>query len=110
MSIEIIRRIVREKGYRLTAHASIEAMKDGISPADIRYTIFHGRIIEEYPEREYSGIETCLIYAMLPTKISVHIVVDFVVEEAVVVVTVYVPDREQWIASQMRKQTRGKQR
>ena len=108
MDIEVIRRIVQEKGYRLTAHASIEATKDGISPADIRYAIFHGKIIEEYLEREYPHIETCLIYAMLPTRIPVHIVVDLVVVEAVVVVTAYVPDREQWIASQIRKQARGK--
>ena len=85
-------------------------MKDGISPADVRYTIFHGRIIEEYPEQEYPDIETCLIYAMLPAKIPVHIIIDLVVEESVVVVTVYAPDRGKWIASQMRKQTRDKKR
>lgn len=95
MDIEVIRCIVQEKGYRLTTHASIEATKDGISPADIRYVIFHGKIIEEYPERDDSDIETCLIYATLPTKIPVHIVVDLVVEQSVVVVTVYIPDRGQ---------------
>ncbi len=58
MNLEIIQRIVQEKGYRITAHASIEAMKDGISPVDIRYAIFHGKIIEEYPERDYPEIET----------------------------------------------------
>ena len=78
-------------------------MKDGISPADIRYAIFQGKIIEEYPEREYPGIETCLIYATLSTKILVHIVVDLVVEQSVVVVTAYVPDRDQWTASQICK-------
>jgi len=80
MDIEVIRHIVQERGYRLTAHASIEATKDGISPADIRYAIFHGKIIKEYPEREYPGIETCLIYAALPANIPVHIIVDIVVE------------------------------
>ena len=103
MDIQIIRRVVRQEGYRLTTHASIEAMKDGISPADIRYAMFQGKIIEEYPEREYPGIETCLIYAMLPTKIPVHIVVDLVVEQAIVVVTAYVPDRDRWTAAQIRK-------
>ncbi len=103
MDIQIIRHIVRQEGYRLTTHASIEAMKDGISPADIRYAMFQGKIIEEYPEREYPGIETCLIYAMLPTRIPVHIVVDLVVEQSVVVVTAYVPDRDQWTAAQIRK-------
>lgn len=103
MNIQTIRHIVQEEGYRLTTHASIEAMKDSISPADIRYAIFHGKIIEHYPEREYPGIETCLIYAMLPTKVPIHIVVDLVVEQSVVVVTAYVPDRDQWIDSQIRR-------
>ena len=108
MDIEIIRRIVQERGYRLTGHASIEATKDGISPADIRYAIFHGKIIEEYPERDYPDIETCLIYLLLPVKIPIHVVVDVIVEESVVVVTVYVPDRDQWIAWQMRKWKKGR--
>lgn len=107
MDIKIIRHIVRERGYRLTAHASIEAMKDGISPADIRYAIFYGKVIEEYPEREYLDIDTCLIYVMLPTKIPVHVVVDVVVENSVVVVTAYVPNRDRWIASQIREGQRG---
>ena len=110
VDIEQIRRLVTEKGYRLTGHASVEAVKDGLSPADIRYTIFNGQIIEEYPEREYPDLQTCLIYAKLPTEIPVHIVVDVFWEESVVVVTAYVPDRKQWTASKKRKRNRGKGR
>ncbi|MCP4359619.1 MAG: DUF4258 domain-containing protein [Chloroflexi bacterium] len=101
--IEVIQRIVLEKGYRLTGHASVEAMKDGISPADIRHAIFHGKIIEEYPERDYPDIETVLIYAKLPANIPAHVVVDVIVEQSVIVVTAYVPDRTRWVASQKRK-------
>lgn len=32
VDIEIIRHLVSEKGYRITGHASVEAVKDGISP------------------------------------------------------------------------------
>ena len=103
LDIELIRQLVTEKGYRITGHASVEAVKDGISPADIRYVIFNGKIIEEYPERDYPDIQTCLIYAKLSTNVPVHVVVDVVVEQSVVVVTAYVPDRKQWIASQKRK-------
>ena len=103
LDIELIRQLVTEKGYRITGHASVEAVKDGISPADIRYVIFNGKIIEEYPERDYPDIQTCLIYAKLPTKIPVHVVVDVLVERSVVIVTAYVPDRKRWIASQKRK-------
>lgn len=108
--IELIRRLVSEKGYRITGHASVEAVKDGISPADIRYVIFHGKIIEEYPERDYPDIQTCLIYAKLSTNAPVHVVVDVVVEQSVVVVTAYVPDRKRWIASQKRKRKKGKRK
>jgi uncharacterized protein (DUF433 family) len=103
LDIELIRQLVTEKGYRITGHASVEAVKDGISPADIRYVIFNGKIIEEYPERDYPDIQTCLIYAKLSTNVPVHVVVDVVVEQSIVVVTAYVPDRKQWIASQKRK-------
>jgi len=61
LDIELIRQLVTEKGYRITGHASVEAVKDGISPADIRYVIFNGKIIEEYPERDYPDVQTCLI-------------------------------------------------
>lgn len=104
MNIETIRNIVQKSGYHLTTHAYLEALKDGISSEDIHFAIFHGKIIEEYPEREYKDIESCLIYAMLATNIQIHISVDVMVSESVVVVTVYVPDRSQWIASQIRKQ------
>jgi len=68
----------------------------------------YGKIIEEYPERQYPGIETCLIggpslQGTLPTRVPIHIVVDLVVEKSVVVVTAYVPDRDQWTAAQIRK-------
>ncbi|GAB4435389.1 MAG: DUF4258 domain-containing protein [Anaerolineae bacterium] len=110
MDLDLIQQLVQQRGYRLTAHASIEATKDGISPADIRYVIFHGKIIEEYPEREYSDLETCLIYGVLPDKIPLHVVIDVVHQEAVVVVTAYIPDRDKWLASQARRHKRGKKK
>jgi hypothetical protein len=103
VDIETIRHLVSEKGYCITGHASVEAVKDGISPSDIRYVILNGKIIEEYPERDYPGIQTCLIYAKLSSIVPVHVVVDVVVEQSVVVVTAYVPDPKRWIASQRRK-------
>ena len=110
MNIETIRAIVHETGFRLTGHASVEAMKDGISPADIRYAILHGKIVEQYPAREYSAIETCLIHVILPTKTPVHVIIDVVVKLSAVVVTVYIPDRNQWLASQVRKRNKGKRK
>lgn len=53
-------------------------------------------------------IQSCLIYAMLPTNIPIHVVVDVIEEESVVIVTVYIPDRGLWIASLIRKKKRRK--
>lgn len=108
MDIEAIRRIVVERSFRVSGHASLEAEKDGISPSDVEYILLHGEIIEEYPEREYDFIETYLIYGELPSTIPVHVVIDVIRMYSVVVVTAYIPDRRQWIASQKRRRRKGK--
>jgi hypothetical protein len=108
VDIKTIRLIVLERGFRLTGHASIEAEKDGIDPSDIHYAILHGEIIEEYPEREHEFVETYLIYSELPSTIPIHVVVDVIRVQNVVVVTVYVPDRRKWIASQKRRRKKGR--
>ena len=110
MHLEVIRAIVREKGYRITGHASFEATKDGISPADIRYAILQGKIIEEYTYPEQVGVERCLIQATLPERIPLHVVVELIVMASVVVITAYVPDRRKWIAFQKRKRDKGQKR
>lgn len=110
MDIEVIRAIVQEKGYRITGHASAEATKDGISPADIRHAIFHGKIIETYSYREPIDIQRCLIHAILPEHIPLHVIVEVIVTASVVVITAYVPDKRQWVASQKRKRDKGTKR
>ena len=52
MNIEVIHDIVHKTGFRLTGHASVEAMKDGISPKDIRYwtlAFFNTLVSDVYP-------------------------------------------------------------
>jgi hypothetical protein len=107
MDIETIRAVVQEKGYRITGHASVEATKDGISPADIRYAIFHGKIIESYWYDEQPEMERYLIQATLPTHLPLHVVVELIVKSSVVVITAYVPDRRKWVSFQKRKHDRG---
>jgi hypothetical protein len=76
----------------------IEAVKDGLSPRDIKNIILTGKIIESYPERERH-----LIYGVLPNDIPVHVVVDYSDNEQIVAVTAYIPDEKEWIAFQKRK-------
>jgi hypothetical protein len=72
MDIETIRAKVCAKEYSIYPHALTEAFKDGLSIDDIIYTALNGKTIETYPDRS-----RCLLYAMLPTRIPAHIVIDY---------------------------------
>jgi len=74
--IEDIRKPFQIGEYAISDHAIIEARKDGIEPETINkleWVAVHGKVIEEYPERQ-----RILIYAEVPEeKLPVHIVVDY---------------------------------
>ena len=96
MDIERLRSQVTsgEKPLRITTHAQVEAAKDGVLLADLRFVFEKGRGIEEYPEEQ-----RILLYADTPTdKIPAHIVVEDTKAEGVIV-TAYVPDPAIWIAN-----------
>ncbi|MCL4870279.1 MAG: DUF4258 domain-containing protein [Anaerolineae bacterium] len=78
-----------------------------MSPADIRYAIFHGKIIESYRYPEQPEIDRCLIQASLPTHLPLHVVIELIIKTSVVVVTAYIPDRRKWVSFQKRKHNRG---
>ena len=88
--------------FAISDHAITEARKDGINPETVRklaWVAVHGKIIEEYPERE-----RVLVYAELPEeRLPVHIVVEYAFIEEPVIVTAYIPDNRDWIKSQRRK-------
>lgn len=83
-------------------HAIIEARKDGIEPHTVKkleWVAIHGKVVEEYSERQ-----RILMYAELQEdKLPVHIVVEYSFREEPVVVTAYVPDSRYWIKFQIRK-------
>lgn len=98
MNLEQIREKVRLGQWRISKHAMVEAVKDGLSPRDIKVIILTGKIIESYPERERH-----LIYGVLPNDMPVHVVIDYSDNELIVAVTTYIPNEEEWIAFQKRK-------
>ncbi len=97
MDIETIRARIRAKRYLVYEHAITEAFKDGLSVKDILYVLLNGEIIENYAERR-----RCLIYADLPNKMPVHVVVDYAQPE-IEIVTTYIPDSREWIRFKIRK-------
>ena len=98
MEINAIRASIRKGSFFVTDHALTEGFKDGISVADMLRVIQTGKIIERYP-----GRRRCLVYGHNVAAIPVHVVVDFSAERSVDIVTTYVPQRDQWIKSQVRK-------
>ncbi|MCH8070257.1 MAG: DUF4258 domain-containing protein [Candidatus Marinimicrobia bacterium] len=100
--LENIREKFHNGEYAVSDHAIIEARKDGIEPQTVtklEWVAIHGKVIEEYPDRQ-----RILIYAELPKdKLPVHIVVEYSFREEPVIVTSYVPDSRYWIKYQIRK-------
>lgn len=100
--LENIREKFRNGEYAISDHAIIEARKDGIEPgtvSNLEWIAIHGKVIEEYPERE-----RVLMYGSLQeNNLPVHIVVDYAYPEEPVIVTAYVPESRYWIKYQIRK-------
>jgi hypothetical protein len=98
MEIDAIRAFIQKGSFFVTDHALTEGFKDGISVADMLRVIKTGKIIERYPDRQ-----RCLLYGHNAAAIPVHVVVDFSAGRSVDIVTTYVPQRNEWIKSQVRK-------
>lgn len=100
--LETIREQFRQGAYAVSDHAITEARKDGIAPQTVsllEWVAIHGKVIEEYPERE-----RMLVYAEEPENLlPVHIVIEYSLMEEPVIVTAYIPDRRYWIKDQIRK-------
>ncbi len=100
--LEAIREQFRCGAYAVSDHAVTEARKDGIAPRTVwllEWVAIHGKVIEEYLERE-----RILVYAEEPDNLlPVHIVIDYSFAEEPVIVTAYIPDSRYWIKDQIRK-------
>ncbi len=107
--LDAIRERFRQGDYAISDHAIIEARKDGIAPqtvTQLEWVAIHGKIIEEYPERE-----RILLYAELPEELlPVHIIVEHSFPEEPVIVTAYIPDSQYWIKFQIRKPSKPRKK
>jgi len=99
VELEAIQDLVRQRKLRITAHAFSEASKDGVRARDIVQALLQGKLVEHYPDRKRMLISGQMITANLP----LHVVCDYSDANEIVVVTVYIPDRSEWTADQIRK-------
>jgi hypothetical protein len=103
MKLEQIQKLVKEGKYFYYTHALTEAKKDGVEPEDVITVILHGEIIEEYEDRK-----RLLVFGHMAGGLPLHVVCDYSNPDVVIVPTVYIPDRREWIKFRIRKSAPGK--
>lgn len=90
MNLNEVRRLALEGKYFFYIHALTEAKKDGVTPEDAVHAILTGEVIEEYSDRQ-----RCLVFAVLPDKVPLHVVCDYSQANMLLIVTIYIPDDRQ---------------
>ncbi|MBI3244786.1 MAG: hypothetical protein HYZ49_21110 [Chloroflexi bacterium] len=58
---------------------------------------------------DYSERQRCLLFAITPNDLPVHVVIDYRPEE-LEIVTIYIPDKREWISFKRRKKPVRKRR
>lgn len=100
VDVENLRRSVSAgtRRLRITTHAQIEALKDGLLLVDLRHVFESGQVIEDYDYR-------ALFYgSAVSSDLPVHLVVEEGSDE-VVFVTAYVPNDADWIGYTRRRRS-----
>ncbi len=99
-NLELLRSDIHRgrRKLRITTHAQMEAFKDGLLLADLRYVFEYGKVIELYPDDNRG-----LLYAIIPEYgTPTHVVIEDTQDEGVII-TAYVPDRRKWTANKHRR-------
>jgi hypothetical protein len=92
--IDLIR-FTAEKRIIYTNHAvdEMNAEDEMITTAEVRYVIFNGEIIEDYPDDKRG--HSCLIFGMPNDKRPIHVLCS-PKEEYLALITAYTPSLEKW--------------
>ena len=96
MDIRDIIHAIQAKKMRITDHADEESQADQITFDEVRFSVLHGEIIEDYPnDKPYPS---CLIHGRSSRGDPVHSVWAFNERNHwAVLITVYRPDPKRWV-------------
>lgn len=96
MNIANIIEAIQANRVRITDHADEEAEADKLTFDEVYFSVFHGEIIEDYPnDKPYPS---CLIYGQTFSGSPVHSVWAYnEMNLWAVLITVYLPDPKLWI-------------
>ena len=99
MTLKDIQDKIKSADYTFSDHAVKRMIKRDILRHEVEEAIYHGEIIEEYPDDKYSP--SCLIYGKTVDGRDLHVQVSL--PPVVVIVTAYEPDMEEWINFRIRR-------
>ncbi len=88
---------------RISDHALREAHKESLRAKDVLYVIFNGEVLEHYVDRQ----RVLVVGPLAGSDLKVHVVCDYTDPHELVAVTVYIPDRPNWINDLVRGQHAG---
>jgi hypothetical protein len=94
---------IQANRIRITDHADEEAESDQLTFDEVYFSVFHGEIIEDYPDDK--PYQSCLVYGRTFSGDPVHSVWAFNDENQwAVLITVYRPDSDRWINFRVRRE------
>jgi hypothetical protein len=86
-------------------HALTEALKDGLTVAELRAAVLIGEAVEDY------GSRVLLLAFTTPERIPYHVVVEYVPGDVVAtVVTTYIPDTAHWEPPDWKRRKKGRRK
>ena len=97
---EIRSKFAQEK-FEFSKHAVDQTILREISVREIREAISKCEVIEDYPDDKYGP--SCLIFGFTKKNRPIHIQCSYPTRSIIKIITVYVPDREQWVEFKKRR-------
>lgn len=100
MDFTAIKKLIKKRDYLFSEHADEERIKDKLTVAEIEEVILSGEVIEERLDDPRG--ESRLIVGKTNQGKMLHIVVGSRFNKPVIV-TNYIPSKEEWISGKIRK-------
>ena len=103
MNFKEIQKLIKKKDYLFSNHADEERTKDKLATEDIEEAVLSGKVIEERLNDPRG--ESRLIVGKTEDQRLIHVVIGLRFGKPVIV-TCYIPSKEEWISDKIRAKGR----
>jgi len=90
--------LAHRETMRLARHALFKGHKESLRATDILHAVFNGHILEHYPQRR----RVLIAGPSARFDLQLNVVCDYADRDAILAVTVYIPDRPRWASDSTR--------